>query len=667
MQINLRQSLRAIVLAGVGGALLLPSATALASGIGITNTELISASPSGEPSNSAAYGSIAPKMSKDGRYVTFWSASTNLTNDTINNYQAFVYDRETKQMDIASRSNTGEVANSHTTAQEISGNGRYVMFDSSATNLGGSSAGSAYIRDLATKTTTSLTSPSALGSTIGSRSISDDGVKIIYKDLVQVGSQSNGYSWLYSTYIYDQTTRTRTALPNATNIEVSEATDSISGNGKLATYTVYKRSRLGVNEQRDMYVYNLQTKSSTLLSNKAERGAIFSSDASHVYFWEKDIFVANGRDNYRWNLYDHDTTQNTRTLLDSFDYNEGGPACLPSVSDNRRFMTYCETYGSLYYKDLNSGEKLTVNNFNTAANLDSTGTQLVYDKSGGYDTYDSQVYVSKIGAPDTTPPTISDFTWQTNPKTIGQSSSVSVGVSDDISGVASGEYYLGDNDPGQGNGAAMALSNGSLSVTIGTDYPSGVYKFNVRAKDNAGNWSEPKADYLVVYDPSSPLGITGRSGLGITPRLANGDKLPGLVRSNQADTASFGFTADFRNGALNQNNDLQFSYNTGLLCFTPFASNCHRTSVNANAVSWLLFDQDNDSRGRFAGTARVVVDGVTTNNPFSVEGIDGQRLTPQTKDSVVIKVYAPGANVNSAEPLYQASGSLQLSNGVRIR
>lgn len=589
-----------------------------------------------------------------------------MTTDTVNDYQLFRYDKQTQHMEIVSRGNDGAMADA-SSAGVVSDDGRIIGFNAGGIRLaaGQQPVQGAFLRDTSTNTTVKLPNPTGLATSISQHGISGDGSKILYIETTQAGTPANNYTALATKYLYDRTTGNRIALPYAADKDRTDSVDSISDDGKFAIYTANETPRDP--STRRTYLYDVQAATSTVLSTSQTYSPIFSSDAAKLIYWQQTLTNINGQNVGRWDLVVQERLTGERTILDSINDPNGSPSCLTSASSNASAVSYCKVYGTLTYKQLATGDGLTMSGLGTGAVLSGDGLTLAYDKTSGWDGNDGQVYTSRISAPDTTPPTIDDFTWQSNPKTVGQSSSVSVGVSDDISGIASGEYYLGDNDPGQGNGAAMALSNGSLSATIGTDYPTGVYKFNVRAKDNAGNWSEPKADYLVVYDPSSPLGITGRSGLGITPRLANGDKLPGLVRSNQGDTASFGFTADFRNGALNQNNDLQFSYNTGLLCFTPFASNCHRTSVNANAISWLLFDQDNDSRGRFAGTARVVVDGVTTNNPFSVEGIDGQRLTPQVKDSVIIKVYAPGANVNSAEPLYQASGSLQLSNGVRIR
>ncbi|HSX06060.1 MAG TPA: hypothetical protein VLF69_06370 [Candidatus Saccharimonadales bacterium] len=83
--------------------------------------------------------------------------------------------------------------------------------------------------------------------------------------------------------------------------------------------------------------------------------------------------------------------------------------------------------------------------------------------------------------------------------------------------------------------------------------------------------------------------------------------------------------------------------------------------------NWQIIDQTNNSRGRFQGVASLAVNGVTTINPFTVEAIDGQQLTPSSNDYFVLKVYAPDANPYVAQPIYQASGYLTKAGAVTIR
>jgi Tol biopolymer transport system component len=81
--------------------------------------------------------SFAPSLSADGRYVAFLSVATNLVaGDAGNIRDAFVYDRQTGITErVSVGTGGGPAANSNAEQPAISADGRYVAFDSLATNL----------------------------------------------------------------------------------------------------------------------------------------------------------------------------------------------------------------------------------------------------------------------------------------------------------------------------------------------------------------------------------------------------------------------------------------------------------------------------------------------------------------------------------------------------
>jgi virginiamycin B lyase len=267
---------------------------------------------------------------------------------------------------------------------------------------------------------------------------------------------------------------------------------------------------------------------------------------------------------------------------------------------------------------------------------------------------------------DNTPPTTGTPAWSTNPLAIGQNTTLTVPVSDDVSGVAGGEYFIG-TDPGIGNGTAMTLAGGNLSATLGANLGVGVYNIGYRAQDAAGNWSPKATTMLVIYDPGSNLSMTGKNKKDLVPSLANGDVLPGLISSTQTDAVDYGFTVEYKNGVLDSHNDFMLTYSTGKNCGKSNAQNCHTFNLNASSFDWLIADQTSNSRGRFQGVATVTVDGATTTNPFTVEGVDGDLLTPATNDTLLLKVYATGANPLTDTPIYQISGSMARGTSVKIQ
>ncbi|MCK6447609.1 MAG: hypothetical protein L6Q99_14550 [Planctomycetes bacterium] len=79
-----------------------------------------------------------PKLSADGTSVAFWSNNPLAWNVTGSFCEAFVFDRATKRLEVASRATNGAVPNDHVanfTGFAFSGDGRSVVFDSPASNL----------------------------------------------------------------------------------------------------------------------------------------------------------------------------------------------------------------------------------------------------------------------------------------------------------------------------------------------------------------------------------------------------------------------------------------------------------------------------------------------------------------------------------------------------
>ena len=98
-------------------------------------TTRVSVSSSGEQANESSY---EPDISADGRYVAFISKASNLVPDDTNDKRdVFVHDRQTGKTRRVNVSSTGQQANDNTQSYSvnISADGRFVTFASSASNL----------------------------------------------------------------------------------------------------------------------------------------------------------------------------------------------------------------------------------------------------------------------------------------------------------------------------------------------------------------------------------------------------------------------------------------------------------------------------------------------------------------------------------------------------
>ncbi len=88
--------------------------------------------------------SMTPALSGDGRFLTFASLATTLTDDVLPNCefpsivncgQIYLYDRETGRISLISRALTGQGSDQGNWQPDFAGNGRYLTFVSAADNL----------------------------------------------------------------------------------------------------------------------------------------------------------------------------------------------------------------------------------------------------------------------------------------------------------------------------------------------------------------------------------------------------------------------------------------------------------------------------------------------------------------------------------------------------
>ncbi len=129
-------------------------------------TERVSVATGGAE-GAGASGLPITSMSADGRFVAFTSTAANLVaSDTNGSMDAFVHDRQSGTTERVSVSSSGVEANADSTGLSISADGRYVAFQSDASNLvsGDSNATrDIFLRDRDANGFTSLCDPGVAG------------------------------------------------------------------------------------------------------------------------------------------------------------------------------------------------------------------------------------------------------------------------------------------------------------------------------------------------------------------------------------------------------------------------------------------------------------------------------------------------------------------------
>jgi len=149
-----------------------------------TDISLVSITADGTIANSS---SLASSISSDGRYITFESYATNLINgDTNAKEDIFLKDTQTGTVSLISSSSSGTIGNDASVSPVISADGRYVVFESYSSNLISGSGGISdiFLKDTQTGITT-LISQSIYGyggnDDSYNTSISSDGRYVVFR------------------------------------------------------------------------------------------------------------------------------------------------------------------------------------------------------------------------------------------------------------------------------------------------------------------------------------------------------------------------------------------------------------------------------------------------------------------------------------------------------
>lgn len=187
-------------------------------------TYLISVATNGACSDGASRGST---LSPDGRFVAFTSAASDLTEDDTNGIpNVFVRDMESGTTTLASVGAVSNGAASSSESPEITPDGRYVAFYSTATNLvpGVTTGSEIYVRDLQAGVTTWASTNARTISHIGANgfccnhAISDNGQYVAFEICTNSSVPTNSVILYYNLSSgVTETVSTNAVNPNGAN------------------------------------------------------------------------------------------------------------------------------------------------------------------------------------------------------------------------------------------------------------------------------------------------------------------------------------------------------------------------------------------------------------------------------------------------------------------
>ncbi len=203
-------------------------------------TERVSVDSSGTEAIGGTANVWTPSITDDGRYVTFTTDATNLVpGDTNGVHDVFIRDRQLGTTERVSVDSSGVEGNGDCRSNSVSADGRYVAFDSSATNLvAGDTNGwpDVFLRDrqLGTTERVSISSGAGQGNfDSDSAVVSADGRYVVFESFAStlVGGDTNGAS---DVFIRDRNVTSFTSLcdPGIDGVHSCPCGNSPSGLGR---------------------------------------------------------------------------------------------------------------------------------------------------------------------------------------------------------------------------------------------------------------------------------------------------------------------------------------------------------------------------------------------------------------------------------------------------
>ncbi len=289
---------------------------------------LVSVSSDGTPGNAWSMATTPQAISGCGRYVAFTSTADNLVpGKTNNNQDVFVHDHWTGETTLVSITPEGQAGNGSSSWPAISLDGRFVAFQSNATDLTPAQPAFGwnhiYVRDLVEGVTTraSVSSAGTPGNgDCAGVSLSADGryVAFISGASNLVPGDTNG-AW--DVFVHDRETATTTRVSvnsQGQQAAVGAGGGHISANGRYVAFhsAAYNLAPNITNNRTDVFVHDRETQetwrvsvsSTGTQSNDDSFAMDITADGRYVLFASAASNLVDGDTNNERDIFLHDNT-----------------------------------------------------------------------------------------------------------------------------------------------------------------------------------------------------------------------------------------------------------------------------------------------------------------------------------------------------------------------
>lgn len=335
-------------------------------------TECVSVGPGGVFGNQS---SVEGVLSNDGRWVAFASGATNLgPTDTNNETDIYLRDRLNGITTLVSVSSTGTQANNWSRAPAISSDGRFIVFESFATNLvPGVNVlqRRIFLHDRDTGVTTCPAVDSfgvPANGDCNESSVSGDGRWVVFAslstNLIPCCDSNNNYDIFLRDTLAGSTTRISIGL-NTTEANGDSYTPRISPDGRYVAFQSNAPNLAAgdVNGLSDVFVYDIQT-NTTRLASIDSHGAQANGYSSQLSISSNGRFIAFGSiatnlipndTNGFWDIFVHDMQTGGTTIVDvddALNQADGGSGFV-SLSTDGRYVAFTSFADNLVPGDTN--------------------------------------------------------------------------------------------------------------------------------------------------------------------------------------------------------------------------------------------------------------------------------------------------------------------------
>ena len=353
-----------------------------------------------------------PALDKTGKFIAFASDALNLSPTALGLSDVYLKNTQTGDLTQLSVSSTGENGNSNSTNPSISGDGRYVVFQSVANNFTGydasgnpidnNSESDIFIKDTQDNSLKLVTGKIGDGESINPK-ISADGRYVAFQSLASnfVTDDNNG---AYDIYLEDLQKNTVTLISADTkSVQGNNAsvTPSISANGSSVAFASDADNLINDNNgNHDVFVKNITTGAIQLIStntkglsaNGVSDSPSISADGNKVAFrsFAMDLVVNTIKDSdanleFRGeaNIFVKDLAKNTtqQITLATDGTLANGESWNPVISPDGNYVAFLSNARNLVADDTNNVADIFIKNLLTGSLIRASDTSTGADNA----------------------------------------------------------------------------------------------------------------------------------------------------------------------------------------------------------------------------------------------------------------------------------------------